>query len=243
MRYAIIGDIHSNLAAFIAVLQDLEKEGGFNRIWCLGDVVGYGPEPNACIKLLKQYDHICIAGNHDRAAVGNIDIMDFNADAATANKWTTEKLTEADKDYLVSLKINMIEENFTMVHGSPKEPIWEYLLSARAAEENLNFFNTPFCLVGHSHIPLAFEYSNNQVVLRQLCDGAIIKLGKNRLIINPGSVGQPRDHDPRASYAVYDNEAMIIYHHRVEYDIEATQEKMAEQNLPEFLIQRLSHGL
>lgn len=243
MRYAILGDIHSNLVAFKAVLQDLEKKGGFDRIWCLGDVVGYGPEPHACIELLQQYNHVCIAGNHDLAAIGCIDTLDFNEDAALATKWTAQQLTEEDKDYLKFLPLTLTEDSFSLAHGSPREPIWEYLLSTRAAQDNLEFFNTPFCLVGHSHVPLVFEYSDNSVNLSQLRDETILKLGTNRLIVNPGSVGQPRDNDPRSSYALYDSEASIIYHHRIEYNIEATQKKMQQKKLPEFLVYRLSYGI
>jgi len=243
MRYAILGDIHGNLVAFKTVLQDLEKRGGFDKIWCLGDVVGYGPEPHACIELLQQFDHVCIAGNHDWAAVGLVDILDFNEDAAAANQWTAQQLTEADKEYLKSLPLITSQENFSLAHGSPREPIWEYLFSVRAAEENLEFFSTPFCLVGHSHVPLIFEHSKDGVKLTRLEDSATMKLEENRLIINPGSVGQPRDHDPRASYALYDSNAGMIYHYRIDYDVEATQQKMLQEKLPEFLILRLSHGI
>lgn len=243
MRYAILADIHSNLVAFKAVLQDLKKRGGFDKIWCLGDVVGYGPEPGACIELLKQLDYICIAGNHDRAIVGLIDILDFNEDAAQANQWTAEQLTEEQKEYLKSLPLKHIEGDFSMFHGSPREPVWEYLLSTSLAKANLKYFNTPFCLVGHSHVPLVFKYTNDNINLNRLDDGTTIPIGEHRLIINPGSVGQPRNFDPRASYALYDSDAEIIYHHRVAYDVEATKEKMREANLPEFLIERLSHGI
>lgn len=243
MRYAILGDIHSNLVAFQAVINDLEKRGGFDKIWCLGDLVGYGPEPHACIELLRQYDQLCVAGNHDWAAIDNIDTLDFNEDAALANQWTAQQLTEDDKNYLKSLPLIICEGNFTMVHGSPREPIWEYLVSTRAAQDNLKFFNTQFCLAGHSHIPLLFEYYDNSANLHKLEDGGSLTLGTNRLIINPGSVGQPRDNDPRASYALYNSDTGIISHHRIEYNIEATQEKMLKEKLPEFLIHRLSYGM
>ena len=243
MQFAILADIHSNLAAFEAVLEDLEKRGGFDKIWCLGDIVGYGPEPNACIKLLRQFDHSCVAGNHDWAAIGNIDIMDFNEDAALANQWTAKQLTEEEKDYLHSLPLRITEHDFSMAHGSPREPIWEYLFSTRLAEENLSYFTTPFCLVGHSHIPLMFEESQNGLLLHQLKNDETIELAENRLIINPGSVGQPRDHDPRASYILYNSDNNTISHFRVDYDIETTQQKMTELNLPEFLICRLNHGM
>jgi len=243
MRYAIIGDIHSNLIAFEAVLQDLEKRGGFNKIWCLGDVVGYGPDPHACIELLKHFDHVCIAGNHDLAAVGLIDILDFNEDAARANLWTADQLTENDKEYLKSLAYKYIEGDFSLFHGSPREPVWEYLLSTSLAKANFKHFDTSFCLVGHSHVPLVFAQSNSNIVSRKLEDNTTTELGEHRLIINPGSVGQPRNLDPRASYALYDNDVRIIHHYLVEYNIEATQQKMREANLPEFLIERLSQGM
>jgi diadenosine tetraphosphatase ApaH/serine/threonine PP2A family protein phosphatase len=205
--------------------------------------VGYGPEPHACIELLQQYNHICVAGNHDWAAIGMIDILDFNEDAALANQWTTQQLTEKDKEYLKSLPQVISEHDFSLVHGSPREPLWEYLFSTRAAEENLELFTTRFCLVGHSHIPLIFEQLPEGMKLTKLDANAIISLKENRLIINPGSVGQPRDHDPRASYVIYDSCTEILCHHRVEYDIKATQEKMLQEKLPEFLILRLNHGM
>jgi predicted phosphodiesterase len=243
MRCAIIGDIHANLAAFRAVLNDLEKKGGFDKIWCLGDTVGYGPEPHACIELLKRYSHICVAGNHDWAAIGTIDTSDFNEDAALANKWTGGQLVTSDKTYIDSLQLKVVDNNFTFVHGSPREPIWEYLLSIKSASDNFDFFETTVCLVGHSHIPLVFENNDGKVTLQELDHGTEVHLGKNRLIINPGSVGQPRDHDPRASYAIYDDKSETIYHYRIEYDIKATQKQMVESGLPEFLIQRLNNGL
>lgn len=245
MRYAILADIHSNLIAFKAVLQDLEKRGGFDKIWCLGDIVGYGPEPHACIELLKQFDYICIAGNHDQATAGLIDIVDFNEDAATAIQWTAQQLTGEAKEYLKSLPHRHIEGDFSLFHGSPnpKKSVWEYLLSTSQAKKNFNHFDTPFCLVGHSHVPLVFEHTDDNVSLNRLEDGITLPLGEHRLIINPGSVGQPRNFDPRASYALYDTNTRIIYHYRVAYDIEATQQKMRESNLPEFLIERLGHGM
>ena len=242
MRYAILGDIHSNLAAFEAVLRDMDSRGGFDKILCLGDVVGYGPEPRECIELLQRYEHVCVAGNHDLAAVGQIDTSDFNIDAALANQWTARQLTEEDKDYLRYLPLSLSEYDFTLVHGSPREPIWEYLLSIDAARTNFAVFKTLFCLVGHSHIPLVFEYFDDTVIFHDFPDGTTLTLGSNRLIINPGSVGQPRDHDPRASYALYDSETGTVHHYRIEYDVLATQDKMKREGLPEFLISRLSYG-
>lgn len=245
MHYAIVADIHSNLAAFEAVLADIEAKGGCDQIWCLGDVVGYGPDPRECIALLRKYEHLCIAGNHDWAAINKIDTSYFNPVAAQACYWTARQLTSEDMSYLENLPLSLCRADFTLVHGSPREPIWEYLLSVRAAQDNFGYFGTSFCLIGHSHVPLVFEYVDEleKCTLRQLQAGNKLELGKNRLIINPGSVGQPRDGDPRASYGIYDNEARIFYHYRVEYDIATTQKRMMEAGLPLPLILRLSQGI
>jgi diadenosine tetraphosphatase ApaH/serine/threonine PP2A family protein phosphatase len=242
MRCAILGDIHGNQAAFEAVLKDVEIRCGFDKIWCLGDIVGYGPDPGECIEILQRYDHVCIAGNHDWAAVGKLAIAEFNQDAAEANQWTTRQLIRAEIDFIKHLELKYEEGDFTLVHGSPREPIWEYLLSPNLAQENFKEFTTPYCLVGHSHLPLLFEDSDGSISLNSFPEGEELKLEGRRLIINPGSVGQPRDNDPRASYAIYDSDAGAICHYRVEYDIRSTQNRMAEEGLPAFLIERLSHG-
>lgn len=242
MRHAILADIHSNLAAFEAVLNDAEGRGGFDKIWCLGDVVGYGPDPHDCIERLRQFESVCIAGNHDWAAIGKMDTSEFNPVAAAAAHWTAEQLTAEDKDYLQKLPLTLHENGFTLAHGSPREPIWEYLLSTEAAQDNFTYFETAYCLVGHSHVPLIFELVADKAVYRKFKEGAALKLKDKRMIINPGGVGQPRDGDPRASYAIYDSEAQAVHHYRVEYNIPATQKKMAERGLPSPLIWRLSVG-
>lgn len=243
MRCAILADIHSNLAAFQAVLEDLQKRGEVDQIWCLGDVVGYGPDPRECIQLLRQYHHICIAGNHDWAAIGKIDTSYFNPEAAAACQWTAEQLSPEDVEYLQNQPLTLRQDDFTLAHGSPREPIWEYVLSTQTAAANFAYFDTRFCLIGHSHIPLIFDLDeDNFCQLRQLPEELPLKEEKNRLIINCGGVGQPRDHDPRASYAILDTEDGVIYHYRVEYDIPATQQKMIEAGLPPRLANRLSYG-
>lgn len=242
MRYAILADIHSNLAAFEAVLSDADKRGGFDKIWCLGDVVGYGPDPHECIERLRQFKPICIAGNHDWAAIGKMDTSEFNPVAAVAAHWTAQQLTPEDKEYLLDLPLTLHENGFTLAHGSPREPIWEYLLSTEAAQDNFAYFETAYCLVGHSHVPLIFELAAEKAVYREFEEGTDLMLKGRRMIINPGGVGQPRDGDPRASYALYDAEAQTVQHYRVEYDIQATQKKMAERELPTPLIWRLSVG-
>ncbi len=244
MRYAIIGDIHANLAAFTAVLDDIEHLGGVERVWCLGDVVGYGPDPHECIELLRQTNHVCVAGNHDWAAIGKIDTAEFNPDAAAACHWTAQQLDSADVEYLGNLPLVIQEGDFTLVHGSPREPIWEYLISTSLAKENFAYFKSQFCLVGHSHVPLVFCYDEDGACSsRQFLTSVRLALGRNRLIINPGGVGQPRDGDPRASYVIYDSETRLVSLYRVPYDIGTTQDKMVEHGLPIRLVTRLSYGL
>lgn len=244
MRYAIVADIHSNLAAFTAVLKDIDGRGGVEEVWCLGDVVGYGPDPHQCIELLCQYKHVGVAGNHDLAAIGKLDTSDFNSDAAAACHWTGQQLTPEDIRYLESLPLVIEKGDFTLVHGSPREPVWEYLLSTVSARENFACFRSQFCLVGHSHVPLIFEYSESGACsFSQFPVGGVLELVQNRLIINPGGVGQPRDGDPRASYAIYDSETRLVKLYRVAYDIDATQARMVEHNLPMRLVARLGYGV
>jgi diadenosine tetraphosphatase ApaH/serine/threonine PP2A family protein phosphatase len=243
MRYAILADIHANLAAFMAVLDDIERKGGVEELWCLGDVVGYGPNPRQCIELLRQHKHICIAGNHDLAAIGKLDTSYFNPDAAAACRWTARQLRPEHIVYLSNRPFVIEKDDFTLVHGSPREPIWEYLISINAARENFNRFKSRFCLVGHSHVPLVFKCDEKgDTYYNPLLPDIGLVLARSRSIINPGGVGQPRDGDPRASYAIYDDEAGMLRLHRVNYDISATQAEMMKHGLPMRLVTRLSYG-
>ena len=244
MRYAIIADIHANLAAFMAVLVDIERKGEADEVWCLGDIVGYGPDPHQCIELLRQTNHACIAGNHDLAAIGEVDTFEFNPDAAAACQWTARQLTTQDITYLRNLPLVIEKGDFTLVHGSPRQPLWEYILSISAAKENFAYFKSKFCLVSHSHVPGIFKYGKTGTCsFNQFSTSKDLVLGEERLIINPGAVGQPRDGDPRASYAIYDSETGKVSLYRIPYDIAATQAKMMEQGLPLRLVARLSHGV
>jgi len=243
MKYLIIADIHSNLEAFEAVLEDAQRHGGFGHTWCLGDVVGYGPDPLACINLLRQLDPVCVSGNHDQAAVGKIDIGDFNSDAAIANRWTAGQLSDEDREFLLGLPDLVVKDNFTIVHGSPRQPVWEYIAHSFTAADNFRCFDTRFCIVGHTHVPFLFKHDGVEVREGILHDGDMLVLGDNRLIINPGGVGQPRDRDPRASYAIFDAEEMVLHNYRVTYDVAATQEKMEKAGLPDFLVSRIAWGV
>ncbi|MEE9285368.1 MAG: metallophosphoesterase family protein [Dehalococcoidia bacterium] len=243
MRVAIISDIHSNLAALEAVLDDAEGRGA-GELWCLGDIVGYGPEPRECLALVRSRARLCLSGNHDLGAIGAVSLADFNPYAAAANQWTSEVLEEEEKAYLGNLPSKLVWEDVTLAHASPREPVWEYVLSAPIARASFAHFETRWCLVGHSHVPLFCLETDagTACALYRLPEDSPLSLGRQRMIINPGSVGQPRDGDSRASYAVYDSEEDALYHYRVPYDIEATQEKMRQAGLPDYLAQRLSHG-
>jgi len=245
MRCAIIADIHANLAAFRAVLDHIERRGGVAEIWCLGDIVGYGPDPHQCIELLRQYNHICVAGNHDWAAIGKADASDFNPDAAVACQWTAQQLSPEDIEYLDKLPMVIERGDFTLVHGSPRQPIWEYLISIGSAKESFAYFQSQFCLVGHSHVPMVFRYDEEAGTCSssQFTPSVGLALGKHRLIINPGGVGQPRDGDPRAGYAIYDSDTGMIKLYRVPYDVGITQTRMVKHNLPIRLVARLSQGM
>ena len=244
MRCAIISDIHANLAAFTAVLDDIKGWGGVDKVWCLGDIVGYGPDPHECIAALRQIDHICVAGNHDLAAIGKIGTAEFNPDAAAACQWTAKQLTSTDIAYLGKLPLFIEEGDFTLVHGSPADPVWEYLLTASQATDNSTLFKTQFCLVGHSHFPLVFgnDEKSEFSVMRFVTEVKLVP-GRERMIINPGGVGQPRDGNPQASYAIYDSQSGLMKLQRIPYDIQSTQKRMVEHRLPMSLVTRLSYGL
>jgi diadenosine tetraphosphatase ApaH/serine/threonine PP2A family protein phosphatase len=240
MRYLIISDIHSNLAAFEAVLADA---GSFDKVWCLGDVVGYGPDPNECVERLRDLPHVCMVGNHDWAALGKLDIEDFNPDAQRACRWTREQLSPSNLEYLETLPKSLVEGVFTLVHGSPRHPIWEYILNPSIAQANFEHFDTRFCLVGHTHVPIIYRDNPNRAGDTMIPSyGNPLVLGEDRLIINPGSVGQPRDGDPRASYAVLDPDELTLEYRRIPYPIKTTQARMVERGLPVRLIMRLAYG-
>lgn len=242
MRYLIVADIHSNLEAFQSVIEDAEKRGGFDKVWSLGDVVGYGPDPGECVDLMREYDTIGVVGNHDLAAIGRLSIESFNIYGTAAARWTTTQLAEEQAAYLRGLSLRIELEDITVVHGSPRDPVWEYVLSPTAAKVSFLHFDTPTCFLGHSHIPFVCRASEDDIVFNKLPLNEAVALGNDRLIINPGSLGQPRDSDPRASYAIYASDEGAVYHHRAEYDIANTQKKMSERGLPTYLIDRLAHG-
>ena len=240
MRYAVISDVHANLEALETVFKDIKKRD-VDEILFLGDAVGYGPNPNECLDLLKKNCKILLAGNHDWAAIGLTDIQYFNEYAKAAILWTREVLTPDSRRLIKSLPVtkDIKKENLLLVHSTPKEPeAWHYLLTLWDAEINFHFFSHRICMIGHSHLPFVIERVPSGEMITHKHEA---HLGKHeRYIINAGSVGQPRDRDPRTCYALFGDDALEFV--RLEYAIEKTQKKMHDAGLPLMLIERLSHG-
>jgi diadenosine tetraphosphatase ApaH/serine/threonine PP2A family protein phosphatase len=244
MRAAILTDVHSNLAALEAVLAHAARQQALDQIWSMGDLVGYGPQPSECLARLQEHDFQSVSGNHDLAVVGGIDTRWFNAAAATTNLWNANRITEEERAYLKGLPKTLVLDDISLVHGSLRDPVWEYMFSLDAAIAQFEEMTTPFSLVGHTHVPLVFVEQPDGLApeWREIADGDVVELSDRRLIMNPGGVGQPRDGDPRAAYAIYDGDARTVAFHRVPYDIERTQAIMAEAGLPPSLISRLTRG-
>jgi diadenosine tetraphosphatase ApaH/serine/threonine PP2A family protein phosphatase len=242
MRIAVISDIHANLLALEAVLAHART---IQAVWNMGDCVGYGPQPGECIARLRESGAIWVAGNHERAATGAIGIEDFNPAAAMAAQWTENRLTDDEKSFLDALPETVCELDFTLVHGTLRWPIWEYLVDFETARAHLSLQQTPFSFVGHTHVPMQVtELPDDRqgCELHRLSDGDVVELGGARLVLNPGSVGQPRDGDKRASYGLLDTDTRTFTLRRVDYDIAATQKLMEEADLPNWLIERLAIG-
>ena len=241
-RIFVFGDVHGNRPAFEAVLAQAD---GCEAFWCVGDTVGYGPFPNECVRKVEELGAVSVAGNHDLGSLGKISLSDFNAHARAACEWTGRNLDEQARAYLESLHLRQYPgPGCLVVHGSPREPVWEYIVSSREASMNFGESSEEVCFHGHSHAPAVFLLdSERQVDLIIPEDGTEVRLEEGfRYLINVGSVGQPRDGDPRACYVFFQPEQRLISYHRVPYPVVEVQEKMAEAGLPAFLIKRLDYG-
>jgi diadenosine tetraphosphatase ApaH/serine/threonine PP2A family protein phosphatase len=242
MRIAVVADVHANLEAFVAVLAHAREGGSVDEVWSLGDIIGYGPDPTACIALLHTFPHVAIAGNHDYAATGVIGTEDFNPYAAEAARWTATRLTLEDQLWLSNLSAVQIEGEFTLAHGSLNDPVWDYLVSTDGARDHLAHQTTPYGLVGHSHLPYVFTEGQTGLRGSAIEDRGDVTMEQRRFVANPGSVGQPRDGDPRAAYCLLDTEKRRLSFHRVSYEIDVTQAKIRAVGLPEYLANRLAEG-
>jgi len=242
MRILIISDVHANYTALMAVLADA---GQVDETWCLGDLVGYGPDPNAVVEEIREIPNLtCIMGNHDIAVTGKMSFDTFNGDARTSLTHHEKVLTASNMDFLRSLPTKLVmRAEATLAHGSPRDPLWEYILNALSARLNFDQFDTPLCFVGHSHVQCMFELNQttDRINVSQTTPNEALKLNP-KLILNPGSVGQPRDRDPRAAYAICNFAERTWTPYRVEYNIAEVQKRIREFGLPEKHAVRIAEG-
>ncbi len=251
MRIAIISDIHSNLEALQKALEIIEQKT-LDKVICLGDIVGYGANPKQCLELTRKISHHIIMGNHDQAAADISYPQDFTKYAKTAVFWTNKILSQSEKEFLQSIQFTIEIENITFVHSSPFKPQeWFYISNHSEASINFRYFDTPLCFVGHSHVPEIF--CEDRASKKELVNPAITDkkkyfsykyqlLKEKKYIINPGSVGQPRDKDWRLSFGIFDTESWTYENIRAEYDVEAAAKKIIEAKLPKLLASRLFIG-
>ncbi|MFN8383813.1 MAG: metallophosphoesterase family protein [Anaerolineales bacterium] len=242
MRILVMSDIHANYTALEAVLK---SAGDVDETWCLGDLIGYGPDPNAVVEEMRDIKNLtCLLGNHDVAAIGKMPLETFNGDARKSLMYHEKVLSASNMEFLNSLPSKTkVRGEATMAHGSPRDPLWEYILNTLSARLNFDHFDTPWCFVGHSHIQCMFalDEKKDRVTLEQTKPDVTISLHP-KLILNPGSVGQPRDRDPRAAFAIYDTEARTWTPRRAEYNIAEVQERIRSAGLPEKHAARIAEG-
>jgi len=242
-RILVISDVHANLTALEAVLADA---GEFDATWCLGDLVGYGPDPNLCVATISELPNLtCLMGNHDMASLNSLPLEAFNSDARKSILWQKQVLMVESIEFLKGLpEETVVRENVSLVHGSPRDPVWEYVLNTLIARLSLAAIQTPYCFVGHSHFQVIFKQNpaddDIQIIIPEV--GKRYQLS-DRAILNPGSVGQPRDRDPRAAYAIYYPDSQEWEPCRVAYDIAAVQKRIIEAGLPQRHAERLSSGV
>lgn len=246
MRIAAISDIHANLPALEAVLAAID-DAGIDEIWCLGDTIGYGAEPDECADLVRERCDLCLVGNHDLAVLGALDIAAFSEAAAAGVAWTRENVAARTLEMLRELEPAGERQGIALFHASPRDPVWEYVLSAEQAEANLDVQTARIALIGHSHVSLFFvrptaDEVGAEIRGAQTSDDTLLDLGAGRWLINPGSVGQPRDGDPRAAWLELDTSEQAARFHRAPYDVERAAASISAAGLPQRLADRLHAG-
>jgi predicted phosphodiesterase len=242
MKVAVISDIHGNRQAFEATLEAIAASDAA-EVWCLGDLVGYGADPDACVELAREHAAVCLAGNHDLAVTGEIPLHEFSRGASLAAQWTKDVIAPENLAFLQTLSPQGDEGKVGLYHASPRDPVWEYVLSALLAELCLNQQRHRLCLVGHSHVALSFTRSEGQLATGEpQRDGSELDLAAGEWLINPGSVGQPRDGDPRASWLLLDLDGLSASFVRTDYDIAGAAAAIRAARLPDSLAERLEYG-
>jgi diadenosine tetraphosphatase ApaH/serine/threonine PP2A family protein phosphatase len=241
-RVALLSDVHGNLPAFEAVIADV-KSTGVDAIWNLGDLVGYGAQPDECVELARDTCDLCLIGNHDLVVINKLKVDDFSANAATAALWTRDHIKDETREFLEKLSPKDESGEMKLYHASPRDPIWEYVLSVGLADACIDAMPGRLAAVGHSHVALWFwRNEGGRTIGEQAGAGMEIDLSKGEWILNPGGVGQPRDGDPRAAYGLLDTVARSLSLKRVDYDVQSAQAKILAAGLPEVLAQRLAVG-
>ncbi len=242
MRVAVLSDIHGNRQAFEAVLADV-ADAGADELWCLGDVVGYGADPNACVQLARDHAAVCLAGNHDMAVTGELSLEEFSRGAELAARWTQEVIAPEQLEFLATLRPADQVEGLGLYHASPRDPVWEYVLSALLAEMCFDEAEVRVSLIGHSHVALSFVREDGEIATgERRLDGEDAALAEGEWLLNPGSVGQPRDGDPRAAWMLLDTEGLAAQWRRVEYDVAGAANAIRRARLPDSLAERLGYG-
>jgi predicted phosphodiesterase len=242
MKVAVISDIHANRHAFEAVL-DAIAESDASEMWCLGDLVGYGGDPDACVELARRHAAVCLAGNHDMAVVGELSLEEFSRGASLAAQWTREVIAPDNLSFLASLEPKGRDGEVGLYHASPRDPVWEYVLSALLAELCLDAQPDRVCLIGHSHVALSFERHEGTLATGEpRREGAELDISSGEWLLNPGSVGQPRDGDPRAGWLLLDLDERKASFKRTAYDIAGAAASIRAARLPDSLAERLEYG-
>ena len=242
MQVAICTDIHGNRHAFEAVIAAAD-DAGAEELWCLGDLVGYGGEPDACVALAEEHCSIVLAGNHDLAVVEVLSLDDFSRGAALAAMWTRETISQHTRDFLLSLEPRGAALGYGLFHASPRDPVWEYVLSGLTAELCFDATNFRVSFIGHSHVALSFHRPEGEPASGSTRRAGVeLDLSEGEWLINPGSTGQPRDGDPRAAWVMLDSERQSAIYQRSEYDIAGAQAAIRAARLPDSLAERLQYG-
>lgn len=242
MKVAVISDVHGNRQALEAVLEAIAATDA-SELWCLGDLVGYGADPDACVALASEHAAVCLAGNHDLAVTGEVPVQEFSRGAGIAVQWTREMITPEHLRFLGGLRPQGQEGRIGLYHASPRDPVWEYVLSALLAELCMDEQPSRICLIGHSHVALSFVRRDGQPASGEpRREGACLDLSEGEWLLNPGSVGQPRDGDPRASWLLLDLDGLTASFRRTGYDVAGAAAAIRAAHLPDSLAERLEYG-